>query len=402
MAATFISSAGAIWWCLAVALLLLTLCCGLAQPFVQKRRATAAAQLPVSAILPIKSLDPGFEIAQASMFAQSHSDYEVLISAAEVESPALRVARRVAAAHPSRPCRFIHSDSRVAVSPKLNNLVAPLTKAKHDIVLTKDSNITLDPQTMTAFLQNLAPGVGLVVGIPVAVRPETFAGQIEACLINSHARLLLSASVLGFGFGVGKMMLFRRSDFDRVGGVPAISGNLAEDTAISVELARLGLKTVFAHRTITQEIGPRRLSEVFHRQVRWSVIRRANVLFYPLEPLASPLPAACAAALASPLAGYSALAAFCATLAGWFCAETAFAAAKGWDISIWSPLSFLGREGLSLAAWLRGWTTHQVIWASNRFDARQGPASISQKNWPPEARVNAEATGAIDRSSRLR
>ena len=34
----------------------------------------------------------------------------------------------------------------------------------------------------------------------------------------------------------------------RSGGVPAISGNLAEDTAISVGLARLGLKTVFAHR----------------------------------------------------------------------------------------------------------------------------------------------------------
>ncbi len=253
--------------------------------------------------------------------------------------------------------------------------------------MTKDSNITLDADAMTAFLRNLAPGVGLVVGIPVAVRPETFAGHIEACVINAHARLLLSASVLGFGFGVGKMMLFRRSDFDRVGGIAAISGNLAEDTAISVELARLGLKTVFAHCTITQEIGARRLSDVFHRQVRWSVIRRANVLSYPLEPLASPLPAACAAALASPLVGYPAFAAFCVVLGGWFCAETAFAAAKGWEISIWSPLAFLCREGLSLAAWLRGWTTHQVVWASNRFDARRGPASTSRESFPPQTRV---------------
>lgn len=181
-------------------------------------------------------------------------------------------------------------------------------------------------------------------------------------------------------------MVFRRSDFHRLGGVPAIGGNLAEDTAISVGLARLGLKTVFAHRTIAQKIGARRLSEVFHRQVRWSVIRRANVVSYPLEPLSSPLPAACAAALASPLAGYPAFVAFCVTLAGWFCAETAFAAAKGWDISFWSPLSFLGREGLSLAAWLRGWTTYQVIWANHRFDARHGPAASPQKSGPPKGR----------------
>ncbi len=386
MATTFLSCAGAIWWCLAVALLLLTLCCGLVQPIVQERRATAAARPPVSVILPIKSLDPGFVTAQASIFTQDYPNYEILISAAEVASPALDEAHRVAAANPLRPSRFIHSDCRVAVSPKLNNLAAPLIEAKHDIVMTKDSNITLDPDTMTAFLQNFAPGVGLVVGIPVALRPETFAAQIEACLINTHARLLLSASVLGFGFGIGKVMLFRRSDFLRSGGVPAISGNLAEDTAISVGLTRLGLKTVFAHRTIAQEIGARRLSDVFHRQVRWSVIRRANVSFYPLEPLASPLPAAWAAALASPLAGYPAFTAFCVTLAGWFCAETAFAAAKGWEISIWSPLSFLSREGLCLAAWLRGWTTHQVVWASHRFDARRGPAPTSLQSCPPNLR----------------
>jgi ceramide glucosyltransferase len=380
MTATFLSFAGAIWWCLAVALLVVTLCCGLAQPLIQKRRATAAARPPVSAILPIKNLDPGFEPAQASIFDQDYSQYEILISAAEAQSPALEVAQQIAAAHPSRPCRFVHSDCRAAVSPKLNNLMRPLIEARHDIVMTKDSNITLDSRTITAFLQNLTPGAGLVVGVPVAVRPESFAAKIEASLLNAHARLLLSASALGFGFGVGKVMVFRRSDLDRAGGFEAMSGNLAEDTAISTELARLGLKTVFAHRTVAQEIGARTLSQVYHRQARWSVIRRANELSYPLEPLASPLPAALAAALASPLAGFPAFDAFCLTLAGWFCAETAFAAAKGWEISIWSPLAFLGREVLALAAWLRGWTTHQVVWASHRFDARRGPTP--QKNSP--------------------
>ena len=93
MATTFLSCAGAIWWCLAVALLLLTLCCGLVQPIVQERRATAAARPPVSVILPIKSLDPGFVTAQASIFTQDYPNYEILISAAEVASPALDEAR---------------------------------------------------------------------------------------------------------------------------------------------------------------------------------------------------------------------------------------------------------------------------------------------------------------------
>lgn len=373
MAATFFGYAGALWWGLAVALLLFTLACGLAQPFVQKRRAGAAARPPVSVILPIKNLDPGFEMAQRSVFDQDYLDYEILISAAEAQSPALEAARRIAAAHPGAACRFIRSDGGGAVSPKLDNLATPLAQARHDFVLTKDSNITLAPDALTVFLQNFAPGVGLVVAVPVAVRAESVGGWIEASIINAHARLLLSASTLGLGFGIGKIMAFRRSDLDRAGGVAAMSENLAEDTAISMAFARLGLKTAFAHETVAQEIGFRYLVDVYHRQARWSVIRRTNERFsYPLEPLASPLPAALAAMLAAPLAGVPAAAAFGVTLAGWFAAETGFAALKGWEISIWSPLAFLGREVLALAAWLRGWTTHEVVWASQRFDARRG------------------------------
>jgi ceramide glucosyltransferase len=226
---------------------------------------------------------------------------------------------------------------------------------------------------MAAFVQNFTQGVGLVVGVPVAVRPENFAGRVEAFLINGHARLLLAASTLGLGFGVGKTMLFRRSDLARAGGVEALSDTLAEDTAISMELARQGLKTVFSHRTIAQETGARSFAEIYDRQLRWSVIRRKNVRFtFPLEPLASPLPAAFAGALAAPLLACPAWLGFSSTLLVWFCAETGFALAKGWEVPAWSPLAFLAREVLALAAWLRAFTTYEVVWAKTRFDARKG------------------------------
>ena len=192
-------------------------------------------------------------------------------------------------------------------------------------------------------------------------------------MINGHARLLLTASALGIGFGVGKTMLFRRSDLARAGGIAALSGTLAEDTALSMELARQGLKTVFSHRTVAQETGARSFADIYERQLRWSVIRRKNERFtFPLEPLASPLPAAIAGALAAPLLLWPAWLGFSLTLLLWFCAETGFALCKGWDVSLWSPLAFLGREILALMAWLRAFTTHDVVWAKTRFDARKG------------------------------
>jgi ceramide glucosyltransferase len=376
--ASFFSYAGAVWWSVAVALFCASLGCGLAQPFVQRRRATRKDRPPISAIIPIKLLDPGFETAQASMFGQDYPAYEVLIGAAEQESPALAAARRIAACHPEVSCRFLRSAGTAAVSPKLNNLATPLASARHDLVFTKDSNITLDPGTMAAFVPNLTQGVGLVVGVPVAVRARNFAGRIEAFSINGHARLLLAASALGLGFGVGKAMLFRRSDLARAGGIAAISDTLAEDTAISIVLARQGLKTVFSHRTAAQETGARTFREIYERQLRWSIVRRKHErITFPLEPLASPLPAAVAGALAAPLVSCPDWLGFSLTLLVWFCAETGFARCKGWEVSRWSPLTFIGREILALVAWLRAFTTYDVVWAQVRFDARQGARAPS-------------------------
>jgi ceramide glucosyltransferase len=372
---------GAIWWGLALTLLCGSIFAGLMQPLVQRRRATRIDQPPVSAIVPVKLLDPGFETAQESVFVQDYPSYEVLISAVEHNSCALDIARHIAADHPGVSSRILRSQMTKAVSPKLNNLAAPFAAARNDLILTKDANITFDRRALAAFVQNLVQGVGLVVAVPVAVRAENFAGQVEGYLINGHARLLLAVSTMGLGFGVGKTMLFRQRDLTKAGGISALSHSLAEDTALSRTLARQGLKTVFSHQTVAQEIGAPRFAEIYARQVRWSVIRRQNEPFtFPLEPLASPLPAAFAGALAAPLASCPSSLAFALTLFTWFCAETGFALCKGWEVSLWSPLAFLGREILAIVSWLHGFATRQVMWAQVRFDARRG---ARDESWRP-------------------
>ncbi len=369
-------------WTFAVTFFGLSLLGGMLQPWAQRQRATRRSFPPVSAILPVKALDQGFLRAQESIFGQDYPDYEVLVAAAERESPALAAVRLVTSRYPERRNQVLWSPGIGAVSPKLDVLATPLALAAHDFVLTKDSNITLEPGSLAAMMQSFTGPVGLVVAVPVAVRPSSLAARVEACLINGHARLLLASAMIGLGFGVGKAMLFRRSDLARIGGVAALRHMLAEDTALSRSLARIGLCTVFAHETVAQEIGARSFREIYDRQVRWCVIRRSNEkISFPFEPLVSPLPASVVAALAAPLAGVPAWSGFAGTLLAWYCAELGFAVMKGWDLSAWTPVTFLGREILALAAWLRAWTTHEVVWADGRFDARTGPSGAE----PPVA-----------------
>ena len=265
---------------------------------------------------------------------QDYPAYEVLIGAAEHASPALDAARHIAASHPEVSCRFLRSAGTAAVSPKLNNLATPLA-ARAMISYSPRIRISRSiPACYDRFRAKFDEGVGLVVGVPVAVRAKNFAGRIEAFLINGHARLLLAASALGVGFGVGKAMLFRRSDLAKRGRHRRHKRYTCRGYRDFDGFARQGLKTVFSHRTVAQETGARTLPEIYERQSRWSIVRRKNErVTFPLEPLASPLPAAVAGALAAPLVSYPAWLGFSLTLLLWFGAETGFALCKGWEVS---------------------------------------------------------------------
>lgn len=360
----------AAWWVAGVAVFATSLFGALLQPRHQRRRAVSDAVPPVSLICPVKTINPGFERAQASAFAQDLPIYEVLVGAAEERSPALERMAAMVASSPV-PARLLRSPGFGATSPKLDTLSAPLEAAAHDVVATKDSNISLSPDSVRVMLRSMVPGVGLVCAVPVAVRAETLGGRIEAVLINRDARMLLTASALGKGYGVGKVMLFRRSHLEQAGGVRALGYTIAEDSALSRALGGLGLGTVFSENTVDQEIGARTLGEVYARQARWAVIRRnEEPATFALEPLACPLPAAVAGALAAPLLGFGAATGFAATLLGWYVIEVAANAAKRWELSPWTPTAFLGRDGVLLLAWTRAWFTRSVVWQGERQDVR--------------------------------
>src|SRR5262245_33028952 len=110
--ASLFAYCGAVWLCVAVVFFCATITAALAQPFVQRRRAARDDQPPVSIILPVKLIDPGFEAAQTSAFEQDYPSYEILVSAAEAQSAALEKMREIAAAQPKIPGRFFHSDGK--------------------------------------------------------------------------------------------------------------------------------------------------------------------------------------------------------------------------------------------------------------------------------------------------
>jgi ceramide glucosyltransferase len=363
----------ALWWTCSVGVLLVSVAAAVAYPLRQKQRAPGNEGAPLTVVVPVEFLHCDFDGALKSLFAQHHEGLEILISARHGESPAVAAARRIQNEFPAVTSRLVLSRTEEAVSPKLNTMWPGICDARNDLILTKDSNLSLEPGEISDLVSHLGPGVGLVSAISIATDPQSFAAWIECAIINCyHARVLMLGDAAGLGFGLGKIMLFRRSDLMRAGGFGALAWALGEDMALARAMGSLGLKTVLAARTSHQKLGQRSFSDLWQRQLRWMVVWRVQLpIVFVGDVLGSALPTAFAGAVAAPLMGYAPGTIVLGTLAGWFCLESLLCAAKGWPFSPWSALAFVAREALTPVLWLRACTTSNVLWAGTMRTAVQ-------------------------------
>ena len=365
--------AAAVFCCISLAGIVLTVGLALAAPAVVARRRRRTDTPPLSFVIPIKAYETGFEEAQASVFLQDYPQFDVTVTAVEAESPAVAAARRILAAHTAVSAKIVRATACFAASPKVDNLYQAVEDAAYDLIATKDSKIVLPPATAREAVAAMAEGVGLVTAVTEARGPTNLSAEIECALMNqSHARVLYAATSLGLGFGLGKLMVFRRSDLHRAGGFEAIAHSVGEDSAMAHALQALGLKTVILAAPIYQILGARKFRDMYHRQLRWAVIRRHNELpAFLIEPFGLSVCAAFAAALAAPLIGWPPLAGAAAALGFWFALETLLALARGWDVSMSAPAIMIARDAMMLGVWLRAWFTKRVVWAAEVYDAHR-------------------------------
>ena len=373
-----LSTIAAIWWACSLTVLVLSFAASLAHPLRRLRKGKRTDYPPVSAIVPVKALHAEFDDALRSLFMQDYPKLEIIVSAAETDSPAVRAVRNIQAEFPQVASRLIHSNCEGAASPKLNTLWPAICEARNDIILTKDSNLRLVPGELAELVCHLRPDAGLVSTISIATAPRSFPAWIEVSILDCyHARVLMLADAAGLGFGLGKIMLFRRSAVMQAGGFERLSWALGEDMALAQAVTSLGLRTVLAGQLSDQPLGARRFSEFWQRQLRWMIVWRVQLpAAFVGDLLGSAIPTAAAGAIAARYFGFDMAAAGTATLIIWFALESILCAAKGWPLSLWSFPAFLAREILTPVLWLRACTTSDVAWAGARCHARHRPRDL--------------------------
>ena len=149
---------------------------------------------------------------------------------------------------------------------------------------------------------SLDPGVGLVSHIFRAVGARSLGSRLESLHLNGllQAGTATLAGVFRTPCVVGKSILLSREALDSIGGFACLRDYLAEDYLLGQLVERAGFRVVLSSDEIETTEFSKSLLAVWSRQRRWAILRRRlGGVSYGGELLASPLPWAVGAILAS-------------------------------------------------------------------------------------------------------
>jgi ceramide glucosyltransferase len=287
--------------------------CAAAHAVLRRRRPAAASQPPITVLKPLKGLDDE-QVANLVSFAeQDYPRYQLVLGACDPDDPALEVARQVKARYPRLEIEVVAGAAPHGLNPKVTNLASMTRRAAHELWLISDSNVRAEPGYLADVAAEIEqPGVGMVTNIFAGVGARRLGARLENLHLNSWipAGMGLTQVFTREACVVGKSMLFRRADLERVGGLASMRDVLAEDYVLGLRFAAAGMRVVTSPhvlRTVNASWSVRRF---LSRHLRWGQIRRriSPAAFFG-EPLINPSVwgLACLAA-GAPVAGGAALA----------------------------------------------------------------------------------------------
>lgn len=331
----------------------------------------------ITCLKPLKGIDPGLEVNLESFFLQDDPRFELIFSAADEEDPALAVVRTLMRRYPKVPARIIQGETSQGENPKVANLIPAYARAQHDWILISDSNVRVSPDYFRNLRLEFGSDVGLLTAVVAGKNARGVGGMLEETFLNTfYFRGMFLAEAFGHPCVVGKCMLFRKSELDRVGGISNFRRYLAEDFMAGIAMGKLGKRVAYARTPVPQHIGHADFRKFWSRHLRWGRLRKAHApIPFFLEPFLSSIGSGWIGMLA--WRGLSSPIFFLGLhLAAWFSLDALLAirASERGERKrlLWLPFAWLARESIHPALWVAILLGSDVEWRGKRLRIKHG------------------------------
>jgi ceramide glucosyltransferase len=231
---------------------------------------------PVSVLKPVHGLEAQLKENIESFFRQDYPDYEILFAADEANDAALEVVREVCARYP-------HIRSRVLVTgtpwpnPVVYSFHCMAEAAAHDILVTTDSDVEVDPRYLREIVPPLLdPQVGMVTCVYRGKNAAGFFSGLTAIgmSVEMTAGVLVANLLEGMKFGLGPTTVVRKDSLTSIGGYTALRDYIAYDFAIGNLMAKAGYRVVLSGHIIDHVVNQASFQRMWQNQLRWAQTTR--------------------------------------------------------------------------------------------------------------------------------
>src|SRR5262249_755341 len=177
----------------------------------------------------IEGLEKSLEANVRSACRQDYPDYQVVLSAQRRDDPALPLMQTIARDFGPERVTVAVEQSEPVVNGKMQNLCIGLRAARHEVLVTSDSDMRLPPDFLRAIVAPLRdPQVGCVCTLYRAVDAGTWYEKLELLSLNADFVVnLVFAEMTGASmFCLGSSSALRRATLEEIGGFEALSDYL--------------------------------------------------------------------------------------------------------------------------------------------------------------------------------
>lgn len=234
----------------------------------------------VSVLKPLCGMEEGLERNLATLCVQTHPDYQIVFGVRDPCDPAIAVVSGLRARYPRCVIDLVVDPRLHGSNFKVSNLINMLPRARHELIVVADSDISVPTDYLERVVAPLADSsVGLVTCLYQG-RPLPYLwSRVGALFIDTwfvpSVRLAHAFGARSFGFGA--TLALRRASLVAAGGFEALRNRLADDYWLGQLVRQQGLATVVSDVCVTTDVNETRLQDLWIRELRWlRTIRSLN------------------------------------------------------------------------------------------------------------------------------
>lgn len=223
-----------------------------------------------------------------TFFKLKYPKFEILFCIQEEEDKdTYLLVKQLIDLYPSVDTKVFKGGEEVGVNPKINNMTPAYRAAKYPLILVSDAGIKMKEDTLLDMVTCMKETVGLVHQMPFSCNRTGLPSILEKVYFGtSHARIYLSANLMGINCATGMSALMRKDLLDKAGGFPAFGCYLAEDFFFAKTVQEQGYYTVISTQPAQQNPGNSSITYFQNRISRWTKLRLAMCPYTTiLEPI---------------------------------------------------------------------------------------------------------------------